>query len=297
MIGGNSALSGGTMWIPGNALMRDEGIPDSVEDGLRYLNGCVEDAGPATSAARKTAYLTEGVRMIDFLRRLGIRINRVKNYATIRTARRKHERAGVTMRYLQFQQTRQLRDAGANLAPVIGYVEEFPELSLVLRTWRGFSTFARVVTRTAWARLTRRPMAANGSALIGRVLHAGLNCGIELWTESPVTDIVVEDGRVTGVKVLREGQERMVRARHGVLIAAGAMPITWRCASVMAGNRRQRTGLLRIPGRRRDRGPNGDTPGGRDRPDERGHLDTDDTFASGAYVSRIRAWETIFPFG
>ena len=39
MIGGNSALSGGTMWIPGNALMREAGIPDSVEDRLTYLNG------------------------------------------------------------------------------------------------------------------------------------------------------------------------------------------------------------------------------------------------------------------
>lgn len=223
MIGGNSALSGGTMWIPGNALMREEGIPDSVEDGLSYLNGCVEDAGPATSAARKTVYLTEGVRMIDFLRRLGIRMNRVKNYADYYAELPGGNTSGRALQCDIFN----LRKLGSyatrvpNLAPVIGYVEEFPELSLVLRTWRGFSTFARVLTRTAWARLTRRPMAANGSALIGRLLHAGLNCGIELWTESPVTDIVVEHGRVTGVKVLREGRECVVRARRGVLIAAG----------------------------------------------------------------------------
>jgi len=60
MIGGNSALSGGTMWIPANALMREEGILDSVEEGLTYLNACVEDAGPATSQARRQAYLSEG---------------------------------------------------------------------------------------------------------------------------------------------------------------------------------------------------------------------------------------------
>lgn len=223
MIGGNSALSGGTMWIPGNALMREEGIPDSVEEGLTYLNGCVGDVGPATSAARKAAYLSEGLRMIDFLRRLGIRMNRVKNYADYYAELPGGNTRGRALQCDVFN----LSKLGSyairvpNLAPVIGYVEEFPELSLVLRTWSGFSTFVRVVTRTAWARLTRRPLAANGSALIGRLLHAGLNCGIELWTESPVKDIVVEGDRVTGVRVLREGQEYMVRARRGVLIAAG----------------------------------------------------------------------------
>ncbi len=100
-------------------------------------------------------------------------------------------------------------------------MEEFPQLSLVLRTWRGFSTFARVAARTFRAKLTRRQLVAHGAALIARLLHAGLNSGIELWLESPVTDFALEDGRVSGIKVLREGRSCTVRARHGVLIAAG----------------------------------------------------------------------------
>ena len=223
MIGGNSALSGGTMWIPGNELMREEGLTDSFEDGLTYLNACIEDAGPATSLVRKAAYLTEGLRMIDFLRRLGIRMNRVKNYADYYAELPGGNTRGRALQCDIFD----LRKLGSyatrvpNLAPVIAYVEEFPQLSLALRTWPGFSTFLRVTARTAWARLTRRQMVANGAALIGRLLHAGLNSGIGLWMESPVTDIVVEDDRVTGVRVLYEGRECMIRARNGVLIAAG----------------------------------------------------------------------------
>ena len=223
MIGGNSALSGGTMWIPGNALMREAGIPDSVEEGLTYLDACIEDVGPATSPERKAAYLSEGPRMIDFLRGLGIRMNRVKNYADYYAELPGGNTHGRALQCDVFDLGK-LGDYAArvpNLSPIIGYVQEFPQLSLVLRTWRGFWTFSRVAARTAWARLTRRQIVANGAALVGRLLHVGLDRGIELWTESPVTEIVVEDDRVSGVRVLHEGRECMVRARRGVLIAAG----------------------------------------------------------------------------
>jgi len=223
MIGGNSALSGGTMWVPGNALMLEEGISDSAADGLTYLNACVADAGPATSPARKAAYLSEGPRMINFLRRSGIRMNRVRNYADYYS-----ELPGGTTKGRALQcDTFDLGTLGAyakfvpNFAPVIGYVEEFPQLSLMLRTWRGFFTFAQVASRTLWAKLTRRPIVANGAALIGQLLHAGLEEGIGVWRESQVTDIVMEDNKVSGIKVLQGGQEWTVSARHGVLIAAG----------------------------------------------------------------------------
>ena len=223
MLGGNSALSGGTMWIPGNPLMSEEGIVDSVEAGRKYLDNCIPDAGPATSPARKAAYLSEGLRMIDFLRRSGIRMNRVRNYADYYSELPGGNTQGRALQCDIFD----LAELGSyakhipNFAPVIAYVEEFPQLSLVLRTWRGFCTFARVAARTFRAKLTRRQLVANGAALIARLLHAGLNSGIELWLESPVTDFVLEDGRVSGIKVLREGRSRTVRARHGVLIAAG----------------------------------------------------------------------------
>jgi len=223
MVGGNSALSGGTMWIPGNPLMRDEGIDDSAEDGRIYLDNCVGDCGPATSPARKSAYLSEGLRMIDFLHRQGIRMNRVRNYADYYAELPGGNTDGRALQCDIFNLGKlgSYANCVANLAPVIGYVEEFPQLSLVLRTWRGFSTFMRVAARTSWAKLTRRQMAANGAALIGRLLQACLNSGIELWRQSPVVDFVVMDGQVRGVKVLRDGQECTVHARHGVLIAAG----------------------------------------------------------------------------
>lgn len=224
LLGGNSALSGGTMWVPANSLMREAGIPDSIEEGLQYLNGCVGDAGPATSRARKLAYLTEGPRMIDFLRRQGLRLNRVTDYADYYAELPGASRRGRALQCDAFD----LSELGAwtsrvpNYAPVVGYVQEFPQAVLARRTWRGFRTAVRIAARTWWGRrLRRRPIAANGAALIGRLLRAGLDHGVVVWPESPVRDLVVEDGRVTGVKVLHKGSELAIVARRGVVLACG----------------------------------------------------------------------------
>ena len=161
--------------------------------------------------------------MIDFLRGCGIAMRRVKDYADYYA-----ELPGASLRGRALQcDVFDLEELGPyesqvpNLAPFIGFVEEYPQLSLIFRTWRGFITFLRVGARTAWARVRRRKTVANGAALIGRLLHAGLKSGVAVWTESPVQEILIENDRVTGVKVLREGRELSICARHGVLIASG----------------------------------------------------------------------------
>ena len=37
VFGGSTALSGGGLWIPNNALMRREGVPDSYDEALAYM--------------------------------------------------------------------------------------------------------------------------------------------------------------------------------------------------------------------------------------------------------------------
>ena len=45
--------------------------------------------------------------------------------------------------------------------------------------------------------------------------------GIPVWTEAPLDDLIVEDGRVVGVRTMRAGAPVLIRARRGVLLAAG----------------------------------------------------------------------------
>jgi 3-oxosteroid 1-dehydrogenase len=53
------------------------------------------------------------------------------------------------------------------------------------------------------------------------MLQIALREKLPIWTEAPVRDFIVENGRVAGVRVLRGGREINVEARDGVLINAG----------------------------------------------------------------------------
>jgi 3-oxosteroid 1-dehydrogenase len=48
LVGGSTAMSGGILWIPGNALMAEAGVPDSPELGLEYLQGLVPEQPGST---------------------------------------------------------------------------------------------------------------------------------------------------------------------------------------------------------------------------------------------------------
>jgi 3-oxosteroid 1-dehydrogenase len=67
-------------------------------------------------------------------------------------------------------------------------------------------------------------MLTNGASLIAQMLKAliGLADGEPpLWTNAAMEDLIVEDGRVVGARVKRDGATLSVEARKGVLLAAG----------------------------------------------------------------------------
>ena len=98
---------------------------------------------------------------------------------------------------------------------------EARSLSHYNRSIRAFAVSARVVLRTYAARLRRQALLTNGASLIGQMLQIAVARGIPIWTEAPLEDLIVEDGRVVGVRTVRNGCPVLVRARQGVLLAAG----------------------------------------------------------------------------
>jgi len=91
---------------------------------------------------------------------------------------------------------------------------------------RGIRAAARVATRAATARLLGRRMLGLGQALSAG-LRAGLvQAGVPLWLDTALTELEVTEAsdsgiRVTGVRATRDGEPVLIRARRGVLIAAG----------------------------------------------------------------------------
>ena len=64
----------------------------------------------------------------------------------------------------------------------------------------------------------------NGASLIGQMLKVLIDLsGGEppIWTDTAMDDLIVEDGRVVGARVTRDGASLNIEARKGVLLAAG----------------------------------------------------------------------------
>ena len=81
-IGGTTARSGGAMWIPNNRFMKADGVHDSVEKAMQYLDVLVRDDpdAPAATPERRLKYVTEAPRMIDFVIRHGVELTRTDDW-------------------------------------------------------------------------------------------------------------------------------------------------------------------------------------------------------------------------
>ena len=228
-VGGSTAISGGVLWTPNNPLMAEEGVPDSYERARTYFDAAVTHESPATSPARREAYLKVGPRMVDFLRERGMAFFRPEGwsdyYDDLPGGEPRSRCLGAPLydaRALGSWAPRLARSPVGGGMPV--HSHELTDLFLVRRTWAGKWMAAKLLGRMIMARLLGRDLVSNGAALQGRLLEIVLREGIPIFPSTPVTDLVVEDGRVVGVEIAREDADTataIVRARDGVLLNAG----------------------------------------------------------------------------
>lgn len=230
LVGGSTGLSGGIVWLPNNPLMRADGIADSHEDGLAYLADVVGDIGAASSPERREMFLTAGFEMINFLTRKGVRLIRCAGWSDYYPNHKGGNASGRAVEGIPFDAARlgAWRDkVQPPLAKNYGYVVLTNELRSVQyfnRAPRAFAVASRVFLRTALARARRRRLLTNGASLIAQMLKALIDLSDgnpPLWTDAAMADFVVDDGRVVGVRVVRDGRTVTVQARKGVLLAAG----------------------------------------------------------------------------
>lgn len=230
LVGGSTGLSGGIVWLPNNPLMRADGIADSHEDGLAYLADVVGDIGAPSSPERREMFLTAGFEMINFLTRKGVALIRCAGWSDYYPNHKGGNASGRAVEGIPFDAARLGRwsdKVQPPLAKNYGYVVLTNELRSVQyfnRAPRAFAVAARVFLRTAIARARRRQLLTNGASLIAQMLKALIDLSDgdpPLWTQAAMTDLVVDDGRVVGVRVVRDGRPLTVEARKGVLLAAG----------------------------------------------------------------------------
>lgn len=224
--GGSTARSGGGIWIPCNHLMRAAGVADSFDEARTYLQGTV---GERSSLASREMFLSQSVKMIQWLdRKSDLQCSYMQGYADYYPELPGGKVQGRALEPRLFDGNALGADLARLRPPVIPIpagltftAGEYKQLGLVMRTWQGRGTALRIGLRLLGARLTGRKMLMMGQALIGRLRLSLKKRGIPVWLDAPMKELIVEGGRITGVRVEKDGQPVEVIARKGVILAAG----------------------------------------------------------------------------
>lgn len=227
-LGGTTAKSGGVMWMPGNRFMREAGVKDSLEAAETYLDALqVVDGGaaPGTSADKRRAFLVHAPKAVDFLLEQGVALRRGPafwpDYYDELPGSCKTTRTVVASPF----NLKELGDLAAKLrpgfAPFNVLLEEGMEAGHSRTNPKARRIVGRIALRTIRDKLLGRKYTTAGAALQGHLIKAAVAAGAEFRTDSPVEELLVENGRVVGVRVTSEDAVRTIGARLGVLVNAG----------------------------------------------------------------------------
>lgn len=226
-VGGTTAKSGGVMWIPNNRFMDEAGDKDSTEAAITYLDSVCGDSpeAPGSTHEKRLAYVNEAHRMIDFLVSQGVKLERAADYWP--DYYDEHPGGCKTSRCvtaLPFDK-KELGPWEAKLRKgfleVPAKLDDGMQLAFMKKSWKIKAIFAKIAFAVVWAKLTGRHYVTAGAALQGRMLQAALKAGVDIRTQSPVSELVVEDGKVTGVVTMKDGKPWRIGSRLGVLVNAG----------------------------------------------------------------------------
>ena len=226
LIGGTSARSGGVMWIPNNRFMKRDGVEDSTEKAVAYLeavSGGRNDT-PGSTPERRRTYAEQGARMVDFLVEQGIKLTRISYWPDYYDELPGGSQQGRTVIAELFD----VNELGAdkkrfrpNAMEMMAPLDELLKLQYINKSWESKWLAVKMVSRTAFAKLTGKHYVTAGGALQGRMFQASLKAGVAFLTDTPVTELVIDNGAAMGIVVLKDGKPTRIGARLGVLVNAG----------------------------------------------------------------------------
>lgn len=214
VVGGTSAMSGGMIWIPCNHHMDAAGSPDSRADALRYLESLSHGRIIPELAE---AYVDTGPDMLRWFEdNTPVVFEIVESFPDYHP---EHPGGCVTGgRSLEcplfaFGELGEWQDRVSQSRQMSRHVV-MNETTL----GRGATT---VVPSHVLAEREAHDLRGCGQALIGRLLKACLDRGVELRTGCRATRLDVVDGRVTGVRFDTADGPLDVSATGGVILATG----------------------------------------------------------------------------
>jgi succinate dehydrogenase/fumarate reductase flavoprotein subunit len=229
-VGGTTSWSGGMVWIPANAKMKQVGLEDSRSAAENYLAATVPEND---NAELRDAFLSRGQEALEYLEaNTEVRLQPVKTYPDYYPEKPGATAGGRVLEPVTFDGAR----LGGNFRRLRPPLPEFtvfggmmvnrldiPHLRKFGRSFRSTLRTARLVSQYALQRL-RSPRGTTlhlGNALAARLYASLLRRNVAILFGARVEGLLLEGGAVKGVSIASASGMRSVVARNGVVLATG----------------------------------------------------------------------------
>jgi len=216
VVGGTTAVSGGVVWVPNNHHMPEVGIEDSRDDALEYMTRLADGRSDNSLVE---LFLDTAPQMIRYLEeKAGLEFSSLERYPDYHP-----EFAGG-------------RPGGRSLDPGLFNTNELGEHKNKLRRSPVFGMTAMTVGEaTEWGVFSnpaalpfkllgeryQQGLVCYGGSLVGRMFKALIERNLMPMLSSAGKELIVEEGRVIGIVVEKDGELIRIGARHGVVLASG----------------------------------------------------------------------------
>lgn len=241
-LGGTTAYSAGTCWIPNNRFQHEDGIHDDAAKVERYLDRLI---GEKSAKSQRQAYVENGPKMLDYMDGLGVRFLRSPAVVDYHSELPETGRTGRALepepfdgRRLGKEHFRQVRWPVPEFALMRGELMiRRPGVNTLLGlfskklrpTVTAAATALRLGFRWAADRAAGYPRGTRlvmGNALVARLSRRFLDLApakaSEVWFGAQTSRLIREPGgAVVGLVVDHDGAEKTVRVRRGVVLATG----------------------------------------------------------------------------
>ncbi|MCF8568968.1 3-oxosteroid 1-dehydrogenase [Gordonia sp. HY002] len=224
--GGSTSRSGGGVWIPNNSVLRRDGVEDTVDDARRYVHAIIGEHAPAEKI---DTYIDRGPETLDYLMaNAPLDLEWVKGYSDYYPEAPGGRSGGRSVEPKPFDAAR-LGDDLDTLHPqytkaplnMVVLQSDYRWLNIGMRHWRGIQRMLKVALRFFISRTRGKKMIAMGAALAAELLLGCRQAHVDIRLNTPLTDLITEDGKVVGVIAEVDGVPTRLLARRGVILGAG----------------------------------------------------------------------------
>lgn len=228
-VGGTTATSAGTVWIPG-AGADDEDPAADLAGAERYLDAEIGNRG---DRALRQAFLASGREALEHLQRgTAVKFRPAAPHPDYHPDLPGWSGRGRAFATVPFDGTALGADFALVRPPIAPFMvlgglmvgrDDIPHFVRPFASLRSLAHVARIVARHALDRL-RLPRGARlimGNALVARLLASLRACKVPLRLNCRLVELIGNGERVEGAVIETKNMRKRVRARRGVMLATG----------------------------------------------------------------------------